>query len=205
MAFEYTFGNLKTMVKRILDRQDIDDDTLSFGVYTAFQRLQRTARLPSMEITATFTQPAGQDWIPVFDNMIEVKHFMKPNGLLERKSLDYVLQLDSLSGDPQYFCRSDEIWQVWPTPDSDIDFTITYYAEFDKMLLDTQTNNTVIIAFDVILYGALSCLGEIYADERVPQWEDRFRAEVEELKAQAMDQEIAGSEVVVMPPEGSVY
>jgi hypothetical protein len=204
MAFQYTFGSLKTMVKTILDRQDITDDLLKFGVYTAFQRIQRVARLPSMEVTETFIQPV-RDWIPVFDNMVEVKHLIGPNGVLERKSLDYISTLPAQVGEPKYFCRSDEIWQLWPTPEAELELTMIYYAEFDQMLLDSETNNTIIIAFDVLLYGALSVLGELYVDERVPQWEQRFQQEVGELVNQAMEQEMSGSEVVVMAPEGSAY
>lgn len=205
MAFTYTLGTLKTMIKTILDRQDISSDLLTFGVYTAFQRLQRVARLPSMEVSTTITQPSGRDWIPVFDNMLEVKHVLLEDRALERKSLDYITGLPAQEGTPQYFCRADEIWQLWPTPASETAITVIYYAEFDPLLLDGETNNTIIVAFDVILYGALSALGELYVDDRVPSWEARFQQEVQELLVQASDQEFGGSELAVMAPQGSSY
>lgn len=205
MAFTYTLGTLKTMVKTILDRQDISSDLLSFGINTAFQRIQRVARLPSMEVSTTITQPSGRDWIPVFDNMLEVKHVLLEDRALERKSLDYITGLPAQEGTPQYFCRADEIWQVWPTPASETAITVIYYAEFDPMSADADTNNTLIVAFDVLLYGALSTLGELYVDDRVSMWESRFQQEVQELLTQASEQEFGGSELAVMAPQGSSY
>ena len=205
MAFTYTLGSLKTMVKTILDRQDLTSDLLNFGIYTAFQRIQRVARLPSMEVSTTITQPAGRDWIPVFDNMLEVKHMQIQTGMLERKSLDYIAGLPAEEGTPKYFARSDEIWQLHPVPASEMEITVIYYAEFNQLLTDSQTNNTIIVAFDVLLYGALSVLGELYVDERVPKWEQRFQQETAELINQASEMEMAGSEIAVMAPEGSTY
>ena len=205
MAFDYTFGSLKAMIRRVLDRQDISEDDLSFGIYSAFQRIQRVARLPSMEVTQTFTQPAGRDYFPVYDNLLELKHVLVDAGPLEMKSLDWLVAQPAYQGPPKYFARSDEIYQLYPVPAEDIDITVIYYAEWDKISLDASTNNLVLTAFDVLLYGALSVLGELYDDERVPKWEQRFQQETLELANQAMAQEFGGSELTVQPPQGSVY
>ena len=203
--FAYTFGSLKARIRKVLDRQDISDDDLQFGIYTAFQRIQRVTRLPSMEVSQTFTQPAGQDWITVYDNLLELKHVLVDAGPLQRKSLDWVVTQPAMGGTPKYFARADQIWQIYPVPEVDTEFTIIYYAEWDKLISDSAYNNLVIVAFDVLLYGALSTLGEDYVDERVPRWEERFQQEVAELAIQASTMEFAGSEMQVLPPEGSVY
>jgi hypothetical protein len=205
MAFEYTFASLKSTIRTILDRQDIDGDLLEFGVYTAFQRIQRSTRLPSMEMSQTIVQAAGLDYFPVPENILEIKHVLTDRGPLIMKTLDWITAQPESTGVPLYFARSDEIYQLYPVPAEETRITLIYYAQFTDLLSGGETNNLITIAYDVLLYGALSVLGELYVDERVSQWESRFQQEVEELRLHASDFEMHNGLLAVQPPVGSSY
>lgn len=209
MAFTFNFGGLKNTIKSILDRDDISTDNLELGVKASIRRLQRAiiaaGGMPELEKSTSFTQTGGSDSVSVYSDLEEVKHWLLADRALERKSLDYITGLPAQSGTPTFFARAGNTWQLYPKPEADTDMTIIYYSDQSALTNDADTNDFLVDTFTALIYGSLTFLGELYADERTGVWQERFNQEAQEVILAASSREFAGSETSIMPPEGSVY
>ncbi|MEW5248664.1 phage adaptor protein [Microbulbifer sp. 2201CG32-9] len=96
-------------------------------------------------------------------------------------------------GMPTSFIRYGDTLKVWPVPDADYRWMLSYWRSFE--LSTTETSNAVLsVAPDAYLFGALVAAEPFLEnDQRISLWESQFANAIEMLNDAASTEEISGS------------
>ena len=104
------------------------------------------------------------------------------------------------------YCRQGGVWQLGPAPAAGDLITIGYWSELEPLIAPTDTNIISIIAWDLIVYGALSEACLFYNDKRrgstvgpdgkiIDGFEGRFNSVLMTLNEQGQIDELAEASV----------
>lgn len=187
----------------LMNRSDLKADTTGLAqtfINQAILRLQRELRVPFMEKVVRYTIPSTYD--PSMGLII-------PSDLLELIDLnvdsdgdglfDYPLQRVQLKDAmvpaqridvPRVFARRSGYWIIGPQPAVGITIEIVYYCEFAPLINPTDTNTISRIAWDSVVYGALSAAADYYNDDRSQVFEARYNQIAQNLQAMADGDEL---------------
>lgn len=93
--------------------------------------------------------------------------------------------IDNVSGRPEYFAITDNAIELCPTPDTNYELQLTYYANIPE-LSSTNTTNVVSDKFpDVYIYGCCKHASVfLMEDERVGMFQTLFDKALEEVRLQ---------------------
>jgi hypothetical protein len=136
-----------------------------------------------------------------------------PNNLLELIDInvgpnqEYSLQRGQLStvkdmaanwgvGQPLKFARVGPNWVIGPSPQVGDVIQIQYYASFDPLVNSSDTNVLSDVAWDSVVYGALSAACDYYNDERVDKFEKRYNQILQNLQNMADGDELTADAAV---------
>lgn len=192
------YGEVKATFLGILNRKDITptltETFISFGI----QRAQRVLRVPAMENIATYT--VDETWaryIPIPDDylrMVSLKTDASGNDPTElrRGSLQVAMKASTYPGIPSVYARDGGNFVIGPAPEAGTVLYLTYIANFDNLVADTDSNWLTDVCPDVVIYGALSRAADYYLDDRKGLFEETFAVSVNELNEQALEEESVG-------------
>ena len=93
--------------------------------------------------------------------------------------------IDNVSGRPEYFAITDNAIELCPTPDTNYELQLTYYANIPE-LSSTNTTNVVSDKFpDVYIYGCCKHASVfLMEDERIGMFQTLFDKALEEVRLQ---------------------
>ena len=197
MATPNTLQGIKTLIRGFINRTDLSEDLLESAINVALQKAQRKLRVPFMEISGTVTLAAGDNVTPIPGNYLELKSMYANKKPLERKSLGYLYSLQETTGTPIYFAREGGSWLLYPTPDGPVELKSIFYGELEPLEEPEDTNVLLAISSDMVLWWALSFLGEWFEDARSDKWEAKAIGIALELQEQADTQEYSGSTLFI--------
>lgn len=187
-----TYGGLKdAIVHDFLNRSDLADQVSGF-ITLAEAEMKR--RLRRSQTATTIYIYAEATTLPT-----DVASIISLRLSTGSASLDKPLRLgtvemlserraraNGVAGRPDMFAYYAGQLHVQPEPDQSYDAKIVYNTQLTA-LSDSNTSNTILVeAPDAYLYGALlQAEGLLENDERIPLWQSKFNAAIEQLNAVA--------------------
>ena len=130
------------------------------------------------------------DLIPVSDPFDQAR--------LEKTDITRALQLSAVPGLPEVYARQGGYWIVGPAPQQGDIIQIDYYGEFTPIVNPTDTNILLTIAWDMVMYCALSYAADWFTDKRAATFEGRYLQMLTDLNDMAEDDDDSGA-AGVMP------
>jgi hypothetical protein len=204
-----TLAEMTAQFTSLMNRRDLTSNTalVSTFITQAILRIQRELRAPFQEATVVYTIPS---------NYVNTTGLAIPNDFLELIGLfagqyqEVQLQRTQLgkakdlaanvSGNTVKFARMGANWILAPAPLVGDIITIQYHASFPALVNSTDTNALSIIAWDSVVYAALSAACDYYNDERVDKFEKRYNQILQNLQNMADGDELTADAAV-----GPVY
>jgi len=182
-----TYAELRSTIADYLNRDDLTAVIPTF-IKLAESKFNRKLRVRQMikRATATidtaFFAPPG-DWLENKEFQLNTNPITKLEFITESYSNDLRATRYTASGKPQYYTVVGNQLEFIPTPDSEYQGELTYYAKIPA-LSDSNTSNWLLAyAPDLYLYGAL-VEAEPYLknDERVGLWGELYLRVVSDIE-----------------------
>ena len=195
-----TITTLKTAIADFLNRDDLTSAIENFNALSEAQ-INRDIRHWKMETRASGQQSPGDEYSQIPANWMETIRFhitdngTSPLELISRAAMaDKRASNNDAIGIPTHYTHADGQFQFYPTPSSDINTELLYYAKTDALSSSNVNNWLLLEAPDVYLYGALlhsaPYLGE---DERIAVWAQMYSASVSRLNEVSENARFSGS------------
>lgn len=200
-----TLGELKVQFKGLLNNTVVNNNAglVSTFINQSIMRIQRELRVPFMEKQILFTIPSTYTKLAIPSDLLELIAIMTDqdaDGILEyelqRVSLTDTVRASEFPGPSQVYTRQGGSWILGPKPRSGDQVLIHYYAEFTALNADTDTNTCLKVAWDAVLYGALSVACDFLVDERAGGYEQRYVQITKQLQEQADGDELSADAAV---------
>jgi hypothetical protein len=192
-------SDMTTQFVNLMNRNDLRGNTAlqSTFITQAILRIQRELRVPMMEASILYTIPStyvANTGLAIPSDLLElIGIFVGPNQeeQLERAELTTVRRLaDVQSGCPKKFARLGSNWIVGPPPNVGDAVLIQYYASFPSLVLPTDQNTLSNVAWDAVVYSALTDACDYYNDERGPGFDKKYSQIVKNLQGMADGDEL---------------
>jgi hypothetical protein len=201
-----TLAEMTAQFTSLMNRTDLKSNTALATTFItqAILRIQRELRCPMQESTITYTIPST--YVPTVGLAIP-NDFLELVGLFAGQNQEVQLQRTMLGtakdmaanwagGNTIKFSRMGSSWILGPTPLAGDIITIQYYASFTPLVNPTDTNILSDVAWDSVVYGALSAACDFYNDERVDKFEKRYNQILQNLQNQADADELTADAAV---------
>ena len=193
-----------------MNRTDLNIDATGLAatfISQSIMRLQRELRVPFMEKIVRYTIPSTYD--PTLGlvlpsdllELIDINVDSDGDGILnyplQRVQLRDAMTQSQITGSiPRVFARRGGYWVLGPQPSVGAVVELVYYAEFAPLVNSTDTNTISNIAWDAVVYGALSASGDYYGDDRTQAFEARYKQITQNLQAMADGDELTADAAV---------
>jgi len=195
-----TFTTLKSAIADFLNRDDLTSAIENFIALSEAQ-INRDIRHWKMETRASGQQSASDEYSQIPANWMETIRFhitdngTSPLELISRAAMaDKRASNNDAIGTPTHYTHADGQFQFYPTPSSEINTELLYYAKTTALSSSNADNWLLLEAPDVYLYGALlhsaPYLGE---DERIAVWGQMYSASVMRLNEESENARFSGS------------
>ena len=187
-----TYGELRTLFKTILDRDDCTDADadgyLSLGLNRTERVLRTRFQRSTISVTVDETFPGylsvPADYLGVYRMSVDEKPLVRIHP--SQVAMFRGFRLDE---DKFYFEPEVEEGQT---------IKLIYYSEFDDSIADTSSYNYTAHLADVIAYAALIYAGDVFMDQRRTDWSNTFIGLTEEAQI-ASDMETFSGGLAVTP------
>ncbi len=184
-----TYDEIKTKVAEYLNRTDLTSqmdmfiDLTESDINKVIKHQDLIKRANAVAETQYTQLPS--DWSRVINVELNTSDHTT---LLQQstESLDLKrTSIDNVSGRPEYFAITDNAIELCPTPDTNYELQLTYYANIPE-LSSTNTTNVVSDMFpDVYIYGCCKHASVfLMEDERVGMFQTLFDKALEEVRLQ---------------------
>jgi|TARA_B100001287_G_C22623810_1_gene501474 hypothetical protein len=184
-----TYDEIKTKVAEYLNRTDLTSqmdmfiDLTESDINKVIKHQDLIKRANAVAETQYTQLPS--DWSRVINVELNTSDHTT---LLQQstESLDLKrTSIDNVSGRPEYFAITDNAIELCPTPDTNYELQLTYYANIPE-LSSTNTTNVVSDKFpDVYIYGCCKHASVfLMEDERVGMFQTLFDKALEEVRLQ---------------------
>lgn len=190
-----TLGEIKSQFLGLMNRNElrINPSLASTFINQSFIRMQRELRVPFMEKYIDYTVSSTQPWLLQIPNdMLELISIMVDSdgdGLedyqLQRVELGKTMRRAQTIDIPRMFARRADHWVLGPQPAAGTHVYYTYYSEFAIPATDDDETNVTLLAWDAVVYGALSAACDFYNDDRTQRFETRYTQIMQNLQSQA--------------------
>lgn len=199
-----------------LNRDDCTDSMASYFIAGGQNRLSRVLRVPSMlsELIATpsattIIDPISQQpfsglficQVPIPSDFLMVKSVLADGIVLSPTSYAEIARMPIFIGYPHKFRI--EGAQMYIKPFAQYSVQLLYYAQFPALVNPTDTNFLLVGAIEALMFASLSYAGDHFRLDDTPTWAGRMQDEVTALNQQALDTEIGGGSMQMLPVYGS--
>ena len=184
------FGQLKTKVRKLINRTDFTEVDAAEFINQAQTRIERTLRSNSMEAYVTFNAEDGAFRLP--PDFLEFCDLWSVDKEIMRVDTSTWLKYPNIVGEPLVFIQTGQDVRMRPLPTNDTDLFMRYYAAQPTLLTDVEENVWTISAIDALVYGACEYACDYFEDERLARFAQRFQEALGELKDQAAQEDFAG-------------
>tara|TARA_B100000768_G_scaffold102906_1_gene95719 strand:- start:4722 stop:5324 length:603 start_codon:yes stop_codon:yes gene_type:complete len=194
------YGSIRTHFKALLNRSDITDALADTFIAQGITRIQRSLRIPSMEVKNTYNFSSQTAEVTLPSDFLEAIDIYFGSGDLTRLPMREMQEMSQGNevGSPRYFSREGSRFILYPQPSSG-SLILNYYASFEELTTDSSVNSLSNIGSDLIIYAALTYASDYYIDERSPVFDSKYMTFMSEIQEQANDQEMTGSIQSIRP------
>ena len=196
-----TYDELKTEIANFLNRSDLTSQ-MDFFIDQTEAEFNRRLRVTDMVKRAVGSADAQYmtlptDWLEAINVEITANAF-RPLFQMSIESLDvYRKSINDTTGQPVYFAIVANTIELCPSPDSDREVELTYYAKITALSDSDTTNFLSTGSPDVYLYGCLKNASVyLMEDERALMFHAAFEKGLEELRMQSERAEFAKGSLI---------
>ena len=197
-------GELRSHLLALLNRSDCSDALADTFISQATARIQRTLRIPSMEMYHIYTinSASGTSELVIPADLIEMIDIHCDGRALVRLPNHEMVEAQKVGtvGNPLYFTRVQGTLQLHPKPTTGSVY-LSYYGEPAALVNDSDTNAFTSIASDLITYTALGYASDYFLDERGPIFDAKAATFMAEIQDQADSAETSGTTQVMRPSQ----
>jgi hypothetical protein len=183
-----TYGGLKTAVASWLKRSDLTSNIPDL-ISLAEARIARDLRIRAQISFDTLTTSKSVDYVTLPSDFLEVENislegdFERPLTYETPEQLDARFPLGSQYDRPAAYTIIGSRIVFGPAPDAAYSIKFTYYARFDALSADADTNWILTNHPSVYLFAALAEAAPfILDDERATLWEAKYQADMKSLQ-----------------------
>lgn len=200
------YTGLKAAIGDFLNRDDLNSGGQIAGFIQLAEATIRRRLRRSVGVVTNFAFTAGASTKALAADMGELRSMnLSPSAALpkggppmDQVTFEELMNLRSVlpqSGAPRVFAVRDSTVYVAPAPaDQYLTFTLSYYKAFTALSGSVATNPLLDEAPDAYLYGAcLEAAPFLEHDERIPVWQSRFDAAIDELNEKRQREEFGAS------------
>jgi len=194
------YGDLKSHFNDLLNRSDITSTLTTRFIDQGIARIERQLRTPMQEKVKNYTISGTTTEITLPTDFLETISLYANEYELQRITMKKYRELanSAHTGKPQYYVREQEGLKLFPQPTSGT-ISLYYYGTFDALSADSDENILTKVAPDLAIYAGLTFAADFYLDNRAEIFEQKFRLFMDELQAQADDQELSGGTQSIAP------
>jgi hypothetical protein len=194
-------SQLTAQFQGLMNRRDLNANPslVSTFLNQGVMRVQRELRVPAMEKSVLVTIADPYNGLIIPNDLIELISITTTDDeytRLDRVDIHKALRLSNWTGHPEVYCRQGGLWVIGPSPAIGDVLRIDYYAELPALVNPTDTNVMATVAWDLIVYAALSVAGDYYVDKRTQAWEARYTQIKEQVQEQSDADELGGTSAV---------
>lgn len=188
----------------ILNRDDATPAMLQAFVLQAIARIQREARLPSMERQQLITAAADMDWFPVPADIIQPIDILVPDQWdgnptpLIKRPFRRLMRMNPLGYPTAYARFQGQYWVRGRVPSGTL-IQCLYYGTFSPFASLTAENELSLSSPDLAVYGALSYAGDQFQHPSTPTWEGRYQQILASVTQAGADIDNEGGPEVIEP------
>jgi len=185
------YGDLRTQLIGLINRDDLTETQADVFLVQGISRVQRTLRVPTMERIASLpTDADGYATIPAGYLSMKDGIFVESTGTkLKKLELGQFLT-KGITGLSQFYVRYPTQFRIKDNPGvTTTDFTISYYAEFQPLVVEDDEDPLLDAAFDIFLYACAVFAADYFIDDRKAGFETSFQQFLGEVMTQAGEQE----------------
>ncbi len=199
-------GELRTHFKNTLNRDDCDDLLADTFIQLGIKRVHRRLRVPALERSAEVTTDS-QSRLLIPSDYLEMIALYEEDGdhQLVKKTKDEFLRYPNNSSVAVVYTRKGNYWHLKPTQEAGVTFNLDYYGEMLPLEDDEDTDPILDVAWDIILYGALSEAANYFEDDREGKWETQFLGKLQEVQDQSDEQDASEGIQTVSPGTSTEY
>lgn len=200
-----TLGELKDQFKALLNNGVVNGNAalVSTFINQGIQRIQRELRVPFMEKQVQYTIPADYKKLSIPNDLlalISIQVDRDADGVLEyelqRVDMNRVMAASQMPGPPSIYARQGGSWYLGPRPREGDKVLITYYAEFPALPDDNSENTLTNIAWDAVVYAALTYAASWLVDDRKVPFEQEYQRIMSSLQNMADADELTADAAV---------
>jgi hypothetical protein len=200
-----TLNELTLQFQALMNRTDLKNNSAlcTTFIQQAILRIQRELRCPMQESTIVYTVPST--YAPLvglaipndFLELIDLFAGASQETVLQRVSMGIAKSLAAnASGNTNKFARLGANWILGPAPSAGDVITIYYHASFAPLVVGSDTNALLTVAWDAPLYAALAAACDYYNDERLANFEKRYSQILQNLQNMADGDELTADAAV---------
>ena len=189
-------SQITTQFTGLMNRRDLaGNSSLVTNFLAAAQtRINRDLRCPANEKWVNITIASNYTGLVIPNDYLELIGIY-PNAdwrvRCRMEKLERVLNYAAFGTDRSLlYARQGGQWILGPAPNVGDVITLGYYAEVPALVNPTDTNIVSLIAWDLIVYAALSYAGEFYNDKRTGAFEARYQQILADLNDMGSDDEL---------------
>jgi hypothetical protein len=193
-----TFSELKSAIADFLNRDDLTAVVPTF-VSLAEAQINRDIRHIEMENRATSTVSTQylvrpSDWVETIRLQVTSGGTRNLQLLSKAAMADKRQGAENATGEPKYYCHSENTYEFFPTPDGLYTIESLYYQKIPA-LSDANTSNWLLASHpDVYLYGSLLHSAPYLAeDQRVGVWAQLYSAATQRVNQSSDDAQWSGT------------
>lgn len=205
-----TLSELRTRLKKRLNRDDCDDVLATEFIVEGLQRIQTDVKAPFMERLLIFPAGASLSIIPVpadFLKMIDL--FVQNDGrsrgveqgaLYPLDKLDYrQLTAIPMNGPPEAYARLQSQFHIRGAVAAGLETHMLYYGGLSAFASDDDENEATAAAPTLCLYAALAFAGDHFGHKSADRWEAAYGGLRDSLRDAVVDADTSGGPMVVSP------
>ena len=192
------YTELQSAIADFLNRDDLTSVTPTF-IALAEAQINRDVRHFRMENRSSGQQSAGDAYSQVPADWVETIRFAVTGDtvtelkLISRADMGDMRMSSDSAGPIKYYTHEAQQFHFYPTPGSDTDVELLYYAKVPDLASNT-TNWLLTEAPDVYLYGSLIHAAPYLQDDaRMATWAQLYSAAVARLNESSDKAKFSGS------------
>ena len=194
-----SYSRVRSAVARWLDTPDLDAAIPDFITLAEAQLNRLIDDDVNLSVKADWVFSGPERAVP--DDFNGLVSLSGSGGVVRYKPPVELFDLEAFAGTPQFYTVAAGKVGVWPQPDGPVVLTARYRVRLDALNLGP---NWLIEAHpDVYVFGALiEAAGYVVGEGRLPVWQARFQAAVDQINERARRASVGGGPLQVKPAAG---
>lgn len=194
------YGQVKAAFLARLGRRDVKPSLVDAWMRETIQRAQRLLRTPAQERIIQYKIGTVFNGLAIPGDFLGLRAILVNGIELVRSDRQTVTCGAAAVGQSAFFCRDGASFLVAPKPAPGSSIRITYLANFDDLVADTDSNFMTEVASDILINGAMKLAKVHFIDPMSEYFENEFVKAIGDLNNMADMDELTNAAITPLYP-----